>query len=164
MDSGAFLRRDLGVDVSAQFLGHVGHAVQRVGGDQPAEFAGGAGDEHVLRLLLPLGLVGELHLRGALDGPLDGLPVVGALAAAAHDAVGGVGLDELDLVPLPLDDGAHGVRPQGGVPWMTSMDLREAIGFRPSSEPARIAAAMSPGLPRRVCGTKEVAASLVAIW
>ena len=53
---------------------------------------------------------------------------------------------------------------RAGVPWMTSMLLSVAIGGSPSSAPARIAAVMSPGLPRRDCGTKDVLASFWAIW
>src|SRR5690606_41864399 len=50
---GRLLRDDLGVDGALQLLGHVGHAVEGGGGGEAGQFAGGAGDEHALGVLLP---------------------------------------------------------------------------------------------------------------
>ena len=83
-------------------LGGVRDGREGVGCDEAAQLPGGAGDEHRLRLFLPLVLGREAELPGALDGPDDLLPVLVALASAAHDAPGRGGLDELDLVPAAL--------------------------------------------------------------
>src|SRR5690606_40070964 len=76
--------------------------------------AGGAGDEHGARLPLPLVLAGEAEPLGAVDRPLDLLPVVLAPAAAAYHAPLVGRLDHLDLVAVRLDEAAHGVGAQTG--------------------------------------------------
>jgi hypothetical protein len=43
-----------------------------------------------------------------------------------------------------------------GTPWMLSNARRLAIGLKPSSAPARIAAVASAGLPRYCVGAMEV--------
>ena len=49
-------------------------------------------------------------------------------------------------------------------PEMTSKDRSAAMGCKPTSTPARIAAAASTGLPRNAAGTNDVCTSRSAIW
>jgi hypothetical protein len=97
-------------------------------------------------------LGGVPGLLGAFDGPLDALPPVGALTAALGD--GPVGPDSTISSSWPRDcTTARSVMAFGaGVPLMSSKARRLAIGIRPISTPASIAAVASSGLLRYACG------------
>jgi hypothetical protein len=113
--------RGLGVDLLVErgpvcdLLGAVRDAEDGVGGDEAGELGGGAGHEHGGGLLLPAVLGGEAEVTGAVHGPDDALPLVGAAALALHAAAGGGGLLEDHLVAVGLHHGAERDRARGGL-------------------------------------------------